>query len=45
MKNELIVASGYSRRDFLRGSLLGAGALTLSSYGADKKDKKDKKGR
>jgi hypothetical protein len=36
MKNELIVTSGYSRRDFLRGSLLGAGALALNSYGADK---------
>ncbi len=44
MKNELIVTSGYSRRDFLRGSMLGVGALALNSYGADKKDKKDKAG-
>ena len=29
---------GYSRRDFLRGSLMGAGALAFTSYAADKKD-------
>ena len=31
-----------TRRDFLRGSLLGAGALAFNSYAADKKDKSGK---
>ncbi|MCX6998669.1 MAG: Gfo/Idh/MocA family oxidoreductase [Kiritimatiellaeota bacterium] len=39
MKREMMPQPGYSRRNFLRGALLGAGALALNSYGADRKNK------
>ena len=43
MNNNMIVPSGYSRRDFLRGSLLTAGALALTSYAAPTKGNKPPK--
>ncbi|TAN38255.1 MAG: gfo/Idh/MocA family oxidoreductase [Verrucomicrobia bacterium] len=42
MTEQMIVPSGCSRRDFLRGSLLTAGALALNGYAAPKKNKSTK---
>ena len=43
MEHEIRLPAGYSRRDFLRGSLLTAGALALNGYGAPEEGKKANK--